>query len=270
MAGFGAGFGKAFGGSLEAAGKLHQEEQLRSREYERAKTDRQAEIADTRSYNERIAAEDRARIAENETHRYSKGPDGKFYYTTLEGTLVEKDPNSPGVKLYLEAEEKRGQERTMFGLDVEGKKVGIQRDKAAIGASIEQTRAARAARETAAAKGLNVFAELAPSQRDIVKSIAKYGPYANISDGRGNMIPITTEMVSAARALESSKNPAAAYQAAVDLKDILSNSVVGPAPVRKDGQDDTRVFATTPSKVPGNKTPSFNATPGWSLNNYRK
>jgi len=48
MAGFGAGFGKAFGGSLEAAGKLHQEEQLRSREYERAKADRQAEIADTR------------------------------------------------------------------------------------------------------------------------------------------------------------------------------------------------------------------------------
>lgn len=132
MAGFGAGFGKALGGSLEAAGKLHQEEQLRSREYERAKTDRQAEIADTRSYNERIAAEDRARIAEKETHRYSKGPDGKFYYTTLDGTLVEKDPNSPGVKLYLEAEEKRGQEKTLFGLKVREAESGLAVNSAQI------------------------------------------------------------------------------------------------------------------------------------------
>jgi hypothetical protein len=141
MAGFGAGFGKALGGSLEAAGKLHQEEQLRSREYERAKADRQAEIADTRSYNERIAAEDRARIAENETHRYSKGPDGKFYYTTLEGTLVEKDPNSPGVRLYLQDEEKRGQDKTLFGLKVREAESGIEVNKA----NARQSNAAAAA-----------------------------------------------------------------------------------------------------------------------------
>lgn len=269
MAGFGAGFGKAFGGSLEAAGKSYQEEQMRAREYERAKADRQAEIADTRAYNDRVRAEQQNIDDEKDIFRVRQ-IDGKWYFQRRDGSDKELSANDPLVSGRLRADEEYGQKKITFGLDVEAKKVGIQRDKAAIGASIEQTRTARAARETAAAKGLNVFAELAPSQRDIVKSIAKYGPYANISDGRGNMIPITTEMVSAARALESSKNPAAAYQAAVDLKDILSNSVVGPAPARKDGQDDTRVFATTPSKVQGNKTPSFNATPGWSLNNYRK
>lgn len=152
MAGFGAGFGKALGGSLEAAGKLHQEEQLRSREYERAKADRQAEILDTRTYNERIAAEDRARTAENETHRYSKGPDGKFYYTTLEGTLVEKDPNSPGVRLYLQDEEKRGQDKTLFGLKVRQAESGIAVDRAQIGNLNASAAAARAKSKAEAGK----------------------------------------------------------------------------------------------------------------------
>jgi hypothetical protein len=187
MAGFGAGFGKALGGSLEAAGKLYQEEQLRSREYERAKADRQAEILDTRTYNERIAAEERERAAEEKTHRYSKGSDGKFYYTTLEGTLVEKDPNSPGVRLYLQDEEKRGQDRIMFGLDVEGKKVGIRRDEAAIRTS-NAAAAAYGRKGDDSAKdrnqGLNALISSLAKNTDVTYAGGKYEQDIVIKDGK--------------------------------------------------------------------------------------
>lgn len=276
MAGFGAGFARALGTSLDAAGKSHLEEQRRAREYERAKADRQAERLEDRAWQLEDAAtartqqlEDQKRAQDikdedNPLRTFYDPKQKKWFFQTRSGDLVEQSEDSVLVQARKRTDIK-------FAEDRESHNSEIRARNASIAASSEAAATSRFQREQARAKAgqLNVFAELAPSQRAIVQSIAKFGPYANVSDGKGNMIPVTKDMVEAARALESSKNPAAAYQAASDLKDLLNNAVIGPAPSRKDGEPDTRAFANTPPR-PVSRATQAAQIPGWSLNSYKK
>jgi hypothetical protein len=183
MAGFGAGFGKAFGGSLEAAGKLHQQEQMRSREYERAKADRQAERLEDRAWEVGDKEKEKEDRAAEQPHRYSKGPDGKFYYTRLDGTKVEKDANDPGVRLYLQDEEKRGQERTMFGLEKQQIESRLAVDRAQIGSLNASAYAARrdGGPKVEMSKTVDTFAEsLAKNKKVFARSNSDMESFINI------------------------------------------------------------------------------------------
>jgi len=151
MAGFGAGFARALGTSLDAAGKSHLEEQRRDREYERAKADRQAELLqyrawqkedliEKREYDAKIKAEDQEFEAEKDYDRYFK-KDGKYWYTRIDGTVVERPENSPGVQGYLRRNIERSQRDSQHALKMEATRADIRQSNAAAAASDARARA---------------------------------------------------------------------------------------------------------------------------------
>lgn len=145
MAGFGAGFGKSLAGSLESAGKLHQEEQMRSREYERAKADRLAEIADARDYQDRVRLDERAHADAKEARaqelKDEENPDrvvsrgGKYYFIKRDGSEKELMSGDPLVTGHLRAKKTEGQKDTLYGLSVAKAHADINQSNAAAAAS---------------------------------------------------------------------------------------------------------------------------------------
>ena len=178
MAGFGAGFGKAFGSSLEAAGKLHQEEQLRTREYERAKADRQTERLENRAWQTEDAALARSQALEDRDHEQGikdeDNPDrvvlrgGKYYFIKRDGSEKELTSDSPLVTGYLRAKKEASQKDTLFNLTVSEKKTGIARDQAAMARDKLEMGRAR--------QGKTLYEQLSPSEKSIIDSVALGDP----------------------------------------------------------------------------------------------
>lgn len=151
MAGFGAGFARALGTSLDAAGKSHLEEQRRAREYEKAKADRQAERLEDRAWQQEDADTRRKQQIEDrdleqgikdeaDWTRYSEKGD-KIFYTRRDGTVVEVAKGSPGANGYFRDKKEAGQKDTLFGLTVSEKKANIRQSDASAAASNARARA---------------------------------------------------------------------------------------------------------------------------------
>ena len=190
MAGFGAGFGKAFGSSLEAAGKLHQEEQLRTREYERAKADRQAERLEYRAWQQKDA--DTRRKQQIEDRDWEQGikdednPDrvvlrgGKYYFIKRDGSEKELTSDSPLVTGYLRAKKEASQKDTLFNLTVSEKKSNIRQSNAAAasrregGPKVEMSKIVDAFAESLA-KNKKVFARSAADMASFTNILRDYG-----------------------------------------------------------------------------------------------
>jgi hypothetical protein len=178
MAGFGAGFGKAFGGSLDAAGKLYQQEQMRSREYERAKADRQAERLQDRAWQKEDKKEEAEAEAEKDTFRYFE-KDGKFYYTRTDGTVVERPAGDHGVNRFLQwrTEQKRA---------TDTHNLNMRKGESSIAADAAQIRAADASRRASAkqiesSKTMDTFAEsLAKNKKVFTRSSADLASFTRI------------------------------------------------------------------------------------------
>lgn len=153
MAGFGAGFAKAISGSLEAAGKLHQEEQLRTREYERAKADRQAERLESRAWEQEDAATRRSQELEDEARKQriddEKDPlrtfydesQKKWFFRTRSGELVEQPSDSPLVESRKRFDTKYKEERDSHSLNMEATRANIRQSNAAAAASNARAKA---------------------------------------------------------------------------------------------------------------------------------
>ena len=182
MAGFGAGFGKAFGGSLEAAGKLHQQEQMRSREYERAKADRQAERLEDRAWQKEDRQEQAEAEAEKDTFRYFE-KDGKFYYTRTDGTVVERPAGDHGVNRYLQWRTEQKRATDSHNLDMSKGYASIEASKASVRASDAAAAASRrdGGPKVEMSKTVDTFAEsLAKNKKVFARSNSDMESFTNI------------------------------------------------------------------------------------------
>lgn len=182
MAGFGAGFGKAFGGSLEAAGKLHQQEQMRSREYERAKADRQAERLEDRAWQKEDRQEQAEAEAEKDTFRYFE-KDGKFYYTRTDGTVVERPAGDHGVNRYLQWRTEQKRATDSHNLDMSKGYASIEASKASVRASDAAAAASRRddGPKVETSKTMDTFAEsLAKNKKVFFRSTADTNSFLDI------------------------------------------------------------------------------------------
>lgn len=182
MAGFGAGFGKGLAGSLDAAGKLYQQEQMRSREYERAKADRQAERLEDRAWQKEDRKEQAEAEAEKDTFRYFE-KDGKFYYTRTDGTVVERPAGDHGVNRYIQwrTEQKRATE--LHNLDISKGYASIEASKASARASDAAAAASRreGGPKVEMSKTADTFAEsLAKNKKVFARSVADMTSFTNI------------------------------------------------------------------------------------------
>lgn len=210
MAGFGAGFAKAVSGSLEAAGKLHQEEQLREREYQRARADKQADRAQDRLWQleDRAAAEELTRKHQEAQFKtnienYSMDKDGNLLYTSpLTGEVKPASKDSPMMYSWMRRAARDQQEDTRFTMDVERHRSGLATDAAQREASRESVQTSRHARTTGANAVYGAtYKRLGLANKSLVDSMA-LGDATYITLDGGKQLKITPEMRQHARNLQ--------------------------------------------------------------------
>lgn len=178
MAGFGAGFARALGASLDAAGKSHLEEQRRTREYERARADRQAERLEDRAWQQEdyerrkqdaLAEENRKQAIEDEENplRVSfKG--GKWYYTARDGSQKELQEDDPIVGARKRYDIEAAWAAEEHNLNIAAKKAGIERDRVGIARDRAEMERAK--------QGKTLYEQLSPSEKSIIDSVALGDP----------------------------------------------------------------------------------------------
>ena len=191
MAGFGAGFAKGISGQLDAAGKLYQQEQLRAREYERAKADRQAERLEDRAWSQ----EDRAALRQQQledqdveystkVEHYSKDADGNLYFTSPRtGNKTKVDPGSPMYGHYerKQIEFRQKDQEHALGIEATRANIAANRESAATsrynrtaGAKIDMPKYVEAFGQSLA-KNKDVYFRDQESANKFVRLLKQYG-----------------------------------------------------------------------------------------------